>query len=76
MLKCHNDGKGKFQSYEVYYDGEYPISEIPRGFGETFEEAYDEYIKNLINYINACNKIFDVDKSSVSMVDWSGKEIK
>lgn len=79
MIKCHNDGKGKLQSYEIYINDENCniLEIIPSGYGSTKEEALKEYIYNLIVYMNTIVRfaieIFPNMLENISMVDYSGK---
>ena len=69
IFKCHDDGKGKYQSVKVWHDDEL-FSNVEPGYGTTLNEAKDNYINNFRKYketiVNSFNnisiiKIIDVD---------------
>ena len=79
---CHNDGKGKWQSYEVY--AQFPCLDSflfdERGYGETQEEALEEYrqkFKKALDELNAfAAMLLDTDALPIIPVDCFGKEIE
>ena len=79
---CHNDGKGKLQSYEVYAQSpcldSFMFDEC--GYGETQEEALEEYrqkFKKALDELNAfAAMLLDTDALPIIPVDCFGKEIE
>jgi SHS2 domain-containing protein len=69
MIKVHNDGKGKYQSFEAYITGDIDI----RGYGETEEEAITELKYKLDELIHT---ISNTDFNLIQYVDCKGDEIK
>lgn len=72
-LLVHNDGKEKYQSFEVWIDG----LDVEKGYGETVSEAISEYKNNLKVASDKLLNILDSDISSIDRVkvDWSGKPL-
>jgi hypothetical protein len=78
MLKCHNDGKERSQSFEVWDDSE-ALDSVQRGYGKDEEEAYHEYLINVREFIKQVTNSYHlviVNKSSIKMVDCTGEPIK
>jgi hypothetical protein len=67
MIKIHNDGKGKSESFEAYSD-----YDVLPGFGQTEEEAVDNYEKNVKDYISVLQSL---DYTERIVVDFNGKEV-
>lgn len=76
MLKYHDDGKGKWQSHEVWVEkgSDSAFNDISKGYGATFEEALHEYKKNVEK---AKNELYSVnlDKEKAVAVRFDGKPI-
>ena len=73
-ILVNNDGKGKYQSFEVWMED----LDIEKGYGETVSEAIVEYTKNLKSASDKLLKILGSDLHAVERVkvDWSGKPIQ
>jgi hypothetical protein len=74
MLKHYDDGKGKYQSHEVYDDK----FDIPTGYGETKEEAFNRYRNNVSLYIEILNKYLenDLKMDKLVSVNCCGEQLK
>ena len=73
MLVHHNDGKGKWQSHEVSHTF---FENVPTGYGETYEEAYEEFKKHLGEYIQKAQSIYEnLDNEVAQEIDCLGKAI-
>jgi len=73
-LKIHNDGKEKYQSWEVWIDG----LDIETGYGSTEKEAIAEFINIITNhseYINAIVTDLKLNKFNTLKVNFDGSEI-
>ena len=73
-VNLHNDGKEKYQSFEVYI----PSVSVKKGFGSNKEEALTEYIKNVefeLNNLQDCLDYLNNDPKMVN-VNWCGNPIK
>lgn len=75
VLKVHNDGKEKIQSFEVWDDS---IPDIDRGYGRTQTEALVSYQQNFEEYLRFVNDQYRklVQNNNPVKVDWMGREIK
>jgi hypothetical protein len=76
LLKCYNDGKGKYQSFEVWEDT-YPLSEIDHGFGYDIDEATNNYFLNVDSKLELLQKFIENFKGNedIVLVDCMGKPI-
>lgn len=73
VIKVHNDGKEKYQSFKAWCD-EYP--EIEAGYGETFEKACDEYYENAEKYMLEAIRINnDIKSCRRILTDYKGDPI-
>jgi hypothetical protein len=72
-LLVHNDGKEKYQSFEVWIED----LDVEKGYGETVSEAISEYKNNLKLASEKLLNILGSDISSIERVkvDWSGKPL-
>lgn len=70
MIKIHNDGKGKWQSFEATLDEQ---GIYLQAYGETEQEAVDNLRKERDILIMNLN---NVDFSEVVYVDWKGDVIQ
>ena len=70
MIKIHNDGKGKWQSFEATWDEQ---GFYLQAYGETEQEAIDNLKKERDILIMNLN---NVDFSEVVYVDWKGDTIQ
>lgn len=74
MLQHYNDGKEKYQSHEVYDD---ELPDLMRGYGETYEEARQEFKKNLAEYTQNIKAMYDnFDNQEAVEVNCIGKPIQ
>ena len=78
MIKYYNDGKEKSQSHEIYID--LCFTQI-YGYGESYEEAKVEFIKNLreakADILETIATAFnDADANKYTKVDCMGKEVQ
>ena len=74
MLKHYNDGKEKYQSHEVYDD---ELPDLMRGYGETYEEARQEFKKNVADYMQKIEIYYNrFDSQEVVKVDCVGKPVQ
>lgn len=75
MLKCHNDGKEKKESFEVWDDDDL-LENIPTGYGATKEEALDNYLKGVEEYkknlLKHCRSLRKIKDMEITMVDFNG----
>lgn len=76
MLKYHNDGKGKWNSHEVWVDNGIGsiFNNIGKGYGENFEVAL-EYYKRILEEAIQEIKSVDFDREEAVKVNWMGKPI-
>lgn len=73
MLKHYNDGKEKYQSHEVYDD---ELPDLMRGYGETYEEARQEFKKNLAEYNQKIETVYNnFDSQEAINVNCIGKPV-
>ncbi len=73
-VKVHNDGKGKYQSYEAWVNG----VDCNKGYGSTEQEAIDDYFKEIKKEILRLTKIkadILVGDIKIVNVDCLGKEV-
>ena len=70
MIKIHNDGKEKCQSFEATWDEQ---GFYLQGYGESEQEAIDNLKKERDILIMNLN---NVDFSEVVYVDWKGDTIQ
>ena len=80
-LIYHNDHKEKWQSHEVGIanDNDFGLQEldISRGYGATYEEAFEEFRLHFKKYLDALNATYSVlDALTPIKIDCCGKEIK
>lgn len=83
MLKYRNDGKGKWQSHEIYADGYkygFEFDTIIPGYGQDAKEAFYEYRENFKKHIEELQKFYnenlnEFDARKLIEVDWSGKPV-
>lgn len=68
IIKIHDDGKGRCQSFEAYTDV-FPT----KGYGETEEEAVEEY-KTLLDAHTT--KLGAINFSNRLAVAWDGTDLK
>jgi len=74
ILKIHNDGKQKHQSFEAWLDE----IDCERGYGSTQEQAISEYKRELDSHqkkIFAAAQDLAGDSFETLMVDWRGQSI-
>lgn len=73
IIKIHNDGKGKHQSFEAWIED----FDIERGYGETESQAISEYHKNVIEASNKLTDLLSLPWSGFKRekVDWKGEPI-
>jgi hypothetical protein len=74
MLKVHDDGKNKIESFEVWDDS---MIEIDRGYGRTEEEAFSNYKKNVASHYKLAKSHFHrvLVNPVLTKVDYAGREI-
>lgn len=58
MLKYHNDGKERYQSHEFY---ESDFNDIATGYGETKEQAFENFKHNVKVHIENLQYYFDTE---------------
>ena len=74
-LKIHNDGKEKWQSFEVWIDE----IDCERGYGGTEEEAMESFRKILYEYLTKVNWAYGTTRDgSIAkvQVDWRGNKLQ
>jgi len=76
-LLHHNDGKGKWQSHEIYSkDLENHFDVFLQGYGSTKEEAFEEFVKKLDEYIEKLNEFrANLNVNNTVEVDCFGNEV-
>ena len=80
-LIYHNDHKEKWQSHEVgianYGDFGLQELEISRGYGATYEEAFEDFKLKFAKYLDGLTATYNVIDALIPIeVDCCGKEIK
>jgi len=74
VLKIHDDGKSKSQSFEAHVDFDF----IPYGYGRDEKEAIESFNKNLEAHIDGVNSVIQGLRESLirkERVDCLGKKI-
>lgn len=77
ILKIHNDGKEKYQSFEAWIDG----IDCNKGYGATEAEAIEEYKRELkiysmrVTVAMSFMQNMELGSFEAVNVDWSGEVI-
>ena len=74
VIKIHNDGKGRCQSFEAWIEG----IDVDRGYGASAPEAIECYRKNLSklksHIVSAWTDLGGGEFDTVN-VDWAGNPV-
>lgn len=75
-LVCHNDGKGRLQSFTVW-DTDHDLNAVDAGYGATAAEAYYDYMVKAAEYLKRVRvRVIDIAKAEkMEAADYAGRII-